>query len=489
MFIEKLEKETSRITNEKGAVAYSTTLNPLYDFFGQAGSMRHASPGKILELFARSLDFDRGATIRLLFYFRDVRGGQGERRLFRLCMIALAEWEPEYVRTILHLIPEYGRWDDLIYLWDNALQESVAEACLETIREQLIQDCENCDKGKPVSLLGKWLPSENTSSKETRRLANRLRKELGMSSKGYRQTLSKLRKAIKVVERDMSANRWDEINYEHVPSRANVLYNAAFLRHDLDRRQEYLRKVQQGNAKVNASVLYPYEIVSRVLNTRQKDLNLENAWNNLPDYVQSDENALVVADVSGSMFMDGNPRPIDVSISLALYYAERNTGKFHDMFMTFSGRPKLVKIVGNTITERIKFIEKAEWGFNTDILALFKVFIEAAKDCPKDEIPTRLYIISDMQFDAGCKNVPPIEEAKGMFEEAEVPMPQLIFWNVNARDGGIPITKDDRGWIMVSGCSPSILKFIMKTNIQIEDFFKQVINEILQSDRYISIPV
>ena len=250
------------------------------------------------------------------------------------------------------------------------------------------------------TLLGKWLKSENSSSKETKRLAAITRKHFGMNSKQYRKSLSQLRAKIGIVERKMSANEWSEINYEHLPSKAGFLYRNAFYRHDFERYSDYMTAVTQGHAKINAKTLYPYEIVKQALYSTNTQL-LQNYWNNLPDYLKGNSsNALAVIDVSGSM----TGTPMDVAISLGLYMAEKNTGAFHNHFITFSEVPHLVEIKGNNICEKVRFIQRSEWGYNTNLERVFDTILRTAvkNNLPQEQIPETLYIISDMQFDCAC---------------------------------------------------------------------------------------
>jgi len=461
----------------KGALSYKTSGSALLDFFGKAGALRAETPANVLAYFNAAFKENPTYALKALFFFRDVRGGQGERRLFRVIIKDLAVNYTELMASLIKHIPEYGRWDDLLSFEGTPLQDKA----FTLFAKQLDTDYANMDNAKySVSLAGKWAPSENASSTVTRLLGQVLRKYVGVSSRNYRQMLSALRQRIDVVERRMCSNDWSSINYEQVPSNANVIYRNAFKKHDPERNVKFHEKVQKGEAKINAAVLYPYDIVGNILNkgmhkvgtqyfptanTSVDALALNNLWNALPDYFgENKENSLAIVDTSGSMTNHGG-LPIKVAVSLGIYIAERNKGAFQDYFMSFSATPQLHKVQGNTIVDKVANLVKTDWGMTTNLQAVFDLVLNrAVQDAiPEEEMPKKLYIISDMQFDVACTNnqLTNFEIIRAKYEQAGYVMPELVFWQVNGISGDSPIKKNHAGVTLVSGCSPSILKSLL----------------------------
>lgn len=452
---------TSMGRTENDALTFTRSGSALVDFFAQAGSMRK-NKDAALELFQKAFAEDREKAIRILFYLRDVRGGQGERDLFRNSLEWVGLNFPDAFEKIVQHIPEYGRWDDLFY--DN-------EACFSFIKQQLELD-EATDK---PSLLGKWLPTINASSQTTRAKARFMAKKFGLSDKEYRIKVRALRKKIKAVEEQMSANKWDEINYSAVPSQASRIYKNAFKKHDEERYGAFVAKAEKGEVKINAATLYPYQIYKSVQNDYSK--TLEALWNQLPDYTQGND-ALVIADVSGSMEGD----PMSVSVSLALYFAERNKGAFKDHFITFSGNPKLQRIVGKTLLEKMNSIERSEWQMNTDLARVFELLINTAlaNGLTQNDMPKTLYIVSDMEFDEAVSNQTVFEEAKSVFAQHGFVLPSVVFWNVDARSGkNLPVMANEKNVAMVSGFSPTAFKMAVENKTP-----EEVMLDTINSDRY-----
>lgn len=455
-FLNQLGAEMNRTTTENGAFTLRSTNNPLVDFFALAGATRgNQSLG--LDLFKKAFAFDQESAIRVLFYLRDVRGGQGERALFRNCLEYLAINEKETSDKIVSFVPEYGRWDDLFGLH--------TETIIPLIKKQLEED----KTTETPSLLAKWLPSENTSSPKTKQLARGMMTALGMSSRDYRKMLSSLRKKIKLVEQQMSKREWASIEYGKVPSQASLKYRKAFKRNDETRYTSYLEKVTSGEEKINTSTLYPYQVYKAVGTPAAEQL-----WANLPDYTLG-KNGIVVADVSGSMEGD----PMAVSVSLALYFAERNTGAFKDHFITFSSNPTLQKVSGTTLRDKMNSIERAEWGGSTNLYKVFECIANAATNA--DDVPETIYIISDMEFDQ-CADLTNFQAIDALFKAKEIKRPNLVFWNVNARNKQVPVEQNQYGVTLVSGLSPSIFKLAVE-NLSPVELVMQVVN----SDRYATI--
>lgn len=464
-----IQKSTNYTRTENGALTHQSTLDGVLDFYYHAPARRGQDN---TALFLKAFGEDRLTAIRCLFYIRDIRGGQGERETFRQGLRELYKNFREVFDHILSYVPVYGRWDDIVeYVSDPKV--------VSVIREQL-----NLDLGSEggVSLLAKWMPSINTSSKETVALAHRWVKALGWTPVQYRKNLSTLRGNIKLVETLMSQNQWNSISYGQIPSRAGLIYKDAFKRHDGTRYDEFLAAVVRGEEKINSGTLYPYELVAKSLH--EKDQTAEAMWKCLPNYADTDDNALVVADVSGSMFSGmGTVAPITVCISLAIYLAERNKGIFHDKFITFSETPTVQALKGQTLYEKIQNLAKASWGMNTNLQSVFNVVLATAVKAklPANEMPTKIFIISDMEFDSCVSNNTNLEVIKAKYAASGYKLPTIIFWNVSSRNDQTPVTMDEKGTYLVSGCSPSIFEKAIKAQATTP---MECMMEILNGPRY-----
>lgn len=470
-FINNLANATNKTSTLNGAVTNLSTQNPLLDFFAMGGATR-SNPTLGIDLFKKALAYDTVGAIRTLFYFRDVRGGQGERQLFRNGLGVLASEYPTELRKVLQHIQEYGRYDDLVSL---VAVDNVKESVISIIRDTLSDDYASANKGESVSLLAKWLPSENASSKNTKYLATIIRKALGTSPKEYRKTLTKLRKVISIVETPITEKKYDAIDYSKLPSQAGFKYRKAFKKNDADRYAKFMEKVVKGEVKINAGTLSTYQIYEAVKKGDDVEA-LDALWNALPDYTRGN-NALVVADVSGSM----SGVPMSMSVSLALYFAERNKGQFKDYFMTFSGEPRLQKVVGKNIREKMNSIETAQWDMNTDINKVFKVILDTAtrNKVSLDEMPSTIYIISDMEFDEAEDGKTNFESIEEMYTNSGYKRPHLVFWNVNALQKQVPVTQGEGGTSLVSGSSQSTFKLVVEGKTPVETML-----EVINSERY-----
>lgn len=465
-------------TTQKGDKAYKSTLNSVLDFFFHAPATRlGGSQNQLPEMFAKALAQDTALAISAMFYLRDVRGGQGERDSFRLCLETLRKKNRALFDKLVPLVPEYGRWDDILPYVDNP-------AVVSLVMSQLSEDFANMAASKPISLLAKWMPSINTSSKTTVALARKWSKAMSLSEATYRKNLSQLRKYLDVVEVRMSSGDWDNIKFETVPSKAAMIYRKAFEVHQPERYVQYIKDVMSGEKKINSSTLFPYEIVHNIMGANASDCaTLEALWKSLPNYCESDKNALVVADVSGSM----HGTPLEVAISLALYIAERNTGAFHNTFITFSESPTLQVIAGNTLKEKVNNLSRADWDMSTDVSKVFDLILNSAlsNKLPQSELPETLFIVSDMQFDsADSSGNSAYSRAKKTFEANGYTLPKLVFWNVRAVPGNVPVTINDSGVYLVSGNSPTIFQKAVNTVVTSpEDLMK----EVLLSERYLPV--
>ena len=410
-FMNGMANATNYTYTENGAVTHKTTKSDLLDMFAMGAAMRTRSDEDVILMFRKAFKENPVYALKCLFYIRDVRGGQGERRFFRVVMKDLAKFDTAAARRNLKFVPEFGRWDDLYVFVGTPLE---ADA-LQIMKDQLALDVE-C---KTPSLLAKWLKSENTSSVESRRLGNITREFFGMSHKQYRKTLSILRERINVLERLMSEGRWDEIEFDKIPSKAGMKYKNAFARHDLERAknenvQTYADFAKDNTKKVNAKALYPYECVHEALNimgnqqgwsSRGHHVALDDTqrlmtnkyWDNLADYFNGATfNGIALVDTSGSM----SGTPIEVAISLGLYCAEKNRGAFANHFISFESNPHWIETSGVDFCDKVYRITGAEWGGSTNVEAAMDLILNVAKQngCSQDEIPQNLVIISDMEF-------------------------------------------------------------------------------------------
>ena len=496
-FMDSVEKEllngdANRSRTENGALGYRTTGKNLLDLNFQTSSLRKKQPDEIVGKYVDAFLDNKLYALKWLFYLRDAREGLGERRSFRIIMNHLAKTEPDIAKALVALIPEYGRYDDLMCLFGTECEVFA----LAVIKEQLNKDLEDMKTNKPISLLGKWLPSCNASSKETRKKGLLISKYLGLNEKGYRKVLSELRKYLKVVERQMSAKEWDKINYEAVPSRANLNYNGAFLRNDEERRRAYLESLKKGEAKINASVLFPHDIVNKYKETvygtvtKKKDDTLEALWKALPDLVQEDTSTLVIRDGSGSMTSmitnDSYVTALDVSTALAIYFSERASGEFKDKYITFGSEPKVVDLTGMTSLrdKLIRSYRETDWT-NTNIEATFNLILNVAikGKMKQEDMPKNILIVSDMEFDgatSGRRDQTLFNEIAERFAAHGYKMPRLVFWNVNSRTGTIPVKENELGVALVSGFSVNVIKMVLSGEL---DPYKCLTDQ-LDSERY-----
>ncbi len=490
-YLSQLKMQSNLTYTENGAKTLRSTGSSVLDLFGTIGALRHADSQDILGRFIRAYAEDHLLSMKILFYARDIRGGLGERRTFQLILLWLADNEPDVIKKNLKLIPEFGRWDDLMVLFGTECEA----AAVQTIRDQLDKDWENLKNGESVSLLGKWMPSINASDPVKRRLALKLADRLNMRPAEYRKMLSKLRAAIDLTENYLREMNYSLMDYEKQPSKAMLKYRKAFLRNDGENYQEYLRKVSSGQAKMNTGTLMPYELIREVFGWNLSDEErkaLDVTWNALPDYCDG-RNAIAVIDGSRSMYGnyddydDGNPRPIDVALSLGIYFAEHNTGPFHNHFITFSENPCLVEIKGADLKEKVEYCATYNEIANTNIQKVFELILQTALSmhAAQRDMPETVYIISDMEFDRCTKDadLTNFEYAEQIFKANGYQLPQLVFWNVQSRHHQVPVSMNDRGVALVSGASASIFSMAMEG-----DPYSYML-KVLNAERYQSITV
>ena len=462
---------------ENGALGYETTGKALVDLNFAVASLRNQDEEEIVKRFSPAFYEDRMLAMKWLFFLRDVRGGLGERRTFRVIMKYLAKSFPEMVNALVGIMAEYGRFDDLLCLFDTPVEETA----LLVLREQLEKDVQNMENGESVSLCAKWMPGNNTSSEESQRMAAKLRDFMGLTAKEYRKLLASLRKYLHVTEVFMSGNRWNEIDYGRVASRANLLYRKAFLVHDEERRKNFLKDVEEKGAVMHAGVLMPHEIVMQYtvrngwrLNVNKEDTALEALWKNLSDTVAGAENVLCVVDGSGSMLCpvgEGNTTALHVSNALGVYFAERMGGAYHNRFITFSNTPKYVDLSAcRTLKEKLELAFSNNDCTNTNIEATFRLILETAvrNRLSQEELPATILIISDMEFDQAMwgRNTDTLFGIiKMKFAAHGYKVPKLVFWNVNSRTNVIPVRENRLGVGLVSGFSVNICNMVLSNEL------------------------
>lgn len=502
-----MNNEFNVSVTENGAVGYKTSGKALLDLNFAVASLRSMSEKGIVNKFTKAFFEDKVLAMKWLFFARDAREGLGERRLFRVVLADLVKSNPEMVIPVINLVPEYGRYDDLWCLLDN---EESAKIIYQIVDKQLEEDLKNMNANKSISLLAKWMPSINASSEQTKKYGKQLCKALGTTEREYRKALAALRKYLDVVEVKMSAKSWSEIKYEAVPSRANLIYNGAFLRNDEARRREYLSKLEKGETKINASVLYPHDIVHKYFDAsywrtslKSKDATIEALWKALPDTVRGCGNTIVVADGSGSMTSPvggTNVTALEVANALAIYFAEHSSGEFKDKYITFSENPQFVDFSKCTsLHDKIKCALAHDEVANTNIEKVFDLILTTAikHNMSQEDMPKNILIISDMEFDACATSNAATKDRWGYYSrvrpnqrlfdviaqryaDAGYQLPRLVFWNVNSRTGTIPVKENDLGVALVSGFSVNIAKMVMSGKLDPYECLLETLN----SERY-----
>ena len=497
-FAQAMYREGTHKTTENGAAAYnSTAQGALLDLFSQIGALRPRADHEIESKFAAAFREDKLLATKMLFYSGDIRqGGLGERRTFRICLRWLAERYPEIVNKNIELIPYFNRFDSWFVLVGTKCEKLMWEKVLDTLTKDMkAYNASNGKKIVPCSLLAKWMPSENASSEKTRQLAVKAQQALHLAPRKYRKMLSALRKHINVVERQMSAGEWGLIDYAKVPSYAMHNYGSAFAKHDHERFDAYLKSVSKGEVKINASTLYPYDLVEKYMSNSyyspkgyccygdcivatEPDTVVEAQWNAMPNYLTKPMNAVVMADVSGSM----RGRPMATSIGLAIYFAQHNTGWYHNQYMTFTNEPHFINIrEGASLLQNVQQVAKAGVGYSTNLERAFREVLEVAVNnrIPKNQMPKTIVVISDMEID---KYMRPsrhwdfLDVMRGSYKHYGYDLPKIVMWNVNARKDTVLSQSEDV--IFISGQSASSFKALCQNldGITAYELMLQVLN-------------
>jgi hypothetical protein len=437
-----------RTVTTNGMPTLETSSSALVDFFYQVGAMRGQDP---IPLFSKASGVSMEVALRIALWLRDARGGAGERELFRKILKHIEVFYPFHIlQSVLQKVPEVGRWDDLLCLVTHQGRQyafKMIKSALETNN----------------GLCAKWMPRQGSVARE-------LAEFFKMTPRQWRKYLAE---RTRVVETQMCEKQWDSINFSQVPSVAHSRYKKAFARNS-STYSKYLERVIDGEEKINAGAVFPYDVLKGMLPSSGNIQRLKfdpdvvkatvAQWDSLPNYV-GDANILPLVDVSGSMYsgLDGNLTPIDVAVSIGLYLSEKNEGAFKDMFLTFTTQPKFVTLNGN-IVDRLVQMVKAEWGGSTNIVNALDAILKVAKDnnVAQEDMPCTLLILSDMQFDVAVSNsnATLFELAKAKYAESGYEMPSVVFWNVN-NVKGVPVSAHSSGTALISGCSPAIVKSVL----------------------------
>ena len=458
-FIDALQSEDT--STENGMVTNSSTLNECVNLFFTIGAMRGQDKERLLSTFSKAFNENPLTALKILFWVRDVRGGAGERQIFRDILKYLVENHPNVVKQNIQAIPFFGRWDDLSVLFGTKLE---AEATKMFVDGLIVEN----------GLCAKWIPRKGV-------IFNAIRKALKTTPKNLRNLLVGISNT---VEQKMCANQWTNIEYSKTPSLAMGRYTKAFAKHDITGFTEYLEKLKKGETKVNAGAVYPYNVV-QTMNQGSWELANEQ-WKSLPNFMEgTTERILPVVDVSGSMgsIVSGSITCLDVAISLGLYISERNEGVFKDSFITFSEKPEL-QVLSGTLKERYEQMSQADWGMNTNLNLVFNLILNQAlkhKVLPED-MPSKILIMSDMEFDQATRQSDSaIQMIRRQYEESGYTLPEIIFWNIQSRGKNFPVRHNELGTALISGLSPSIVKSVLGGK---EMTPVSILNETINSERY-----
>lgn len=485
-FVAAAQNQANQTVTENDAPAFKSTLDTNLDFFAKSGNINFNA----LEVFKQAFNEDRNLAIRNLLHTRDVRNGKGIRNNSRKILSYLADSYPELIieSKIIKAFIEVGRWDDIFEVLKGS-NKRPSNYVLSLIVEEL-------SKPEPNGLLCKWLPRKMVKAEDRKSnydiIPLLIQKRMGLTPKQYRKLLVQ---HTKVVETDMCANNWDAIKYEHVPSKAHNIYKFAFKRHSPEKYTEYLNKVETGETKINATTLWPHEVIGPFGNL-VSNKTAQTLWNSLPNFMPEDITILPVIDVSTSMCqpIQGYPKylAIDVAIAMGLYMATKNKSVFKDLFLTFHSNPKLVALPKNATLERMyNTVRHASWGGSTNLIASVKLILDLAvkNKVPQKDMPKAIVVLSDMQFNRYNSNMTSVEEIEQLYRETGYKTPEFVWWNIcggnttRADELPVPVTKDQSGCSLVSGYSPSIIKSIF--NVNFENFTPyNVMIETLEHSRY-----
>ncbi|MCR5322775.1 MAG: DUF2828 family protein [Lachnospiraceae bacterium] len=483
-----MKEEMNMTLTENGAATYASTGSECLDLFATIGALRRESDREIVDRFIRAYVENADTAMKILFFSRDIRGGLGERRVFRTVFNWLADNEPASVRKNIEYVAEYGRFDDLLALMGTSCEKEM----LSYLKDQFEKDILALENGDNVSLLAKWLPSVNASNSLTVNNAKKIVKAFGLTDEKYRKYLSALRAKLRIIENNLREKDYT-FDYAKQPSRAMFKYRKAFARNDADRYRDFITRVNNGEVKLHADNVALYELVEPYLITdwygtdkgymkkitedEKKALNA--TWESMTDF-GGNENILAVIDTSGSMYCDAKPVPAAVALSLGLYFAEHNKGVFANHFIEFSRNPRLIELKGKTFADRLRYAASFSEVANTDLEAVFDIILKTAVDhkVSQDELPARLIIISDMEFDACVQNASMVnfKNAEKKYAEKGYKLPEIVFWNVASRNRQQPVKQNEQGVALVSGVTPRLFSMIAGGELSPYKFMMDIIN-------------
>ncbi len=495
IMLEYMREEMNMTLTENGAATYASTGSDCLDLFASIGAIRREAEEEIVGRFVRAYTENADIAMKILFFARDIRGGLGERRVFRIIFNWIAVNEPASVQKNIAYVAEYGRYDDLLALMGTPCEKEM----LAFLKQRFEADMLALEKEQAVSLLAKWLPSVNASNKQTVKYAKRIAKAFGLTDAEYRKRVAALRAKIRIIENNLREKDYT-FDYAKQPSRAMYKYKKAFLRNDLDRYKAFINKVTGGEEVLHADNVAPYELVEpylrsgwgsngksfmKAVSAEEKQI-LNATWASMPDF-GGNENAIAVIDTSGSMYSYDKPMPASVALSLGLYFAEHNKGAFKGHFIEFSEHPQLIEIKGKTFADKLRYVASFCEIANTNLEAVFDSVLKAAveNNVPQEELPAKLIIISDMEFDACVNNASAVnfKNAEKKYAECGYKLPQIVFWNVASRNRQQPVKQNEQGVDLISGATPRI--FSMVAGGQLSPY--QFMMEVLEGERYAKI--
>lgn len=457
--------------------------------------MRGVNEDTLYEYLEKSYTEDLVDTVILCFNARDVRGGKGERELGRKMFKWLCNKNPLIFSALISFLPEYGRWDDLLFFLPKILEENqtnVSSCAVKYIAKQLNTDLVDMENGRPISLCAKWMPTENDSKDRKFNLVKSICKEMEISEKTYRtKYISPLRSYLKIVERFMCSDRWDEIEFSKVPSCAIKKLKKAFEKHTPELFKEWTNSLNKGEVKVNAKALFPHELVKEMREGKSDDVTYAQ-WKVLEDEVRSlgiFEKSIAVVDTSGSM-TSPNYLPLDIACAMGLIISAVAKEPFQHNIMTFSDNPHFYNVKDGPILDRYRQIVRSDVGYSTNVLSIFEYILKVGKreNLSTEDMPNRIFIISDMQFNDiqgnGFHQETTFQRIDRMYAESNYVRPNIVFWNVNGASTDFPVSVDDYGTCMISGASPSILRSILKVPVLSS---VNILRDVLDSERYLPI--
>ncbi len=479
--LNQMKVMANRTMTENGAITLNSTLDDCVNLFAIIGSLRDAEPARVLKMFRRAFIVNPTYALRILFYARDVRGGLGERKVFRLILGFVANNYPDSIIKNIELIAEYGRFDDLMEL----LGTKCEKAMVSYIKNELKNNIVKMEHGESISLISKWLPSVNASNPVQKQNARKMAKLLKMKECEYRRTLSKLNKHIDILETHLCEKDYT-FDYEKQPSKALFKYRAAFARNDEKRYSEFIEKAKNNPNVLKTSSLYPYEIIRELFKdgiTKEEADILDATWNSLPT-IENNKNAIAVIDGSGSMYWNGEGLPMVIALSLGIYFAEHNNGYFKNHFITFSEKPQLVEIKGDDIYSKVAYCMTYNEVANTNVMNVFALILKTAIEnkLPQSELPESIYIISDMEFDRCAKDADAtiFEAADQLYKQYGYKLPNVVFWNVQSCQENFPVSSNEQGVALVSGASPNLFNIALSQDMSPY----AIMIDVIESERY-----